>query len=366
MVAMFVLVAAALVFFAVKNRIFAGISLVRTPLLLPLLVLGAAFALGGALSSEWTPASLVFGVLQAVAFLFFFVYFLFGMRTESTEGMAECFAYTSALGVLVLVGELAARYIKSDAVISGGEIIKGQILFGWGVWNSMGAALCMLIPACFIGVIKNRGVRSFAYFGAAVLAFFGAVMTLSRNALLFGLIFLAISIAFACFVGEHKLFYRVLFAIGAIGVIGAGVIFWDKIPELLLSFFGDNGRFTLWEMGMEKFLSSPVFGTGFFAFRFPDDPNYFVGAGFLPSFVHQTFIQLLSSMGAVGLLSYLYYRVSTVVLAFRRPSATKLLLLVTALVIPAMSLIDTFIFNFWPVIHYSIALAVMCRDELRA
>ena len=364
-VILFVTVAAALVAFAIKNRIFKGISLLKTPLLLPLTVLGAAFVLGGVFSPEWTPASLVFGTLQAVAFLFFFVYFLFGMRTESTEDMAGCFAYTSSLSVIVLVGELAARYIKSDAVISGGEIVKGEILFGWGVWNSMGAALCMLIPACFIGVVKNRGARSFAYLGAAALALFGAVMTMSRNALLFGLIFFAASVLFASFIGEHKTFYRVLLSVGVIGVIGVSILMYDKIPELLAAFFGDNGRFTLWEMGVDKFLASPVFGTGFFAFEFPDDPNYFVGAGFLPSFVHQTFIQLLASMGAVGLISYLYYRASTVVLALRRPSATKLLLLLTALVIPSMSLIDTFIFNFWPVIHYSIALAVMCKDELK-
>ena len=117
-------------------------------------------------------------------------------------------------------------------------------------------------------------------------------------------------------------------------------------------------------MGIDKFLSAPVFGTGFFAFEFPDDPNYFVGASFLPSFVHQTFIQLLSSMGLFGIASYIYYRASTAVCAFRRPTAIKTLLFITALVMPVMSLIDTFIFNFWPVIHYSITLAVMCLDEL--
>ena len=76
--ASFVCTAVALVYFAVKNKIFKGIHILKTPLLLPLLALSASFVLGGVLSPEWTPASLAFGALQAVAFLFFFLYFLFG------------------------------------------------------------------------------------------------------------------------------------------------------------------------------------------------------------------------------------------------------------------------------------------------
>ena len=361
-VAMFVCVALAFAYFAVKNKIFRGISLTRTPLLLPLLVLSAAFLLGGVFSPEWTPASLVFGIAQVFWFVFFFVYFYFGMRMESRDQMADTLAYTSALTVLVLVGELVARYVKCDGVIVDGEIVKGQILFGWGVWNSMGVALCMLIPACFIGVVRQRGVRSFLYLGAALLALVGAVMTLSRNALLFGAVFFAASVIFACFVGAYRRFYRVIAALGVLLVLAAVILLFDRIPELVGAFLFDNGRFTLWRMGIEKFLSAPIFGTGFFAFEFPDDPNYFVGASFLPSFVHQTFVQLLSSMGLFGLLSYLYYRVSTVACALRRPDPIRLLLFLTSLVLPVMSLIDTFIFNLWPIIHYSITLAVMCKD----
>ena len=364
-VGLFVLVALAFVYFAIKHKIFSGIHLLRTPLLLPLLLLSSAFILEGVFSSEWNGSSLAYGAIQAFTFMFFFVFFLFGLRSEKSGEMAEYIAYVSALTVFVLLGELINCFLTTEKIIINGEIQKWKILFGWGVSNSMGVAICMLIPACFVGVIRTRGVRSFAYFLVSLVAFAGAVLTMSRNAMLFGSLFLIVCVIFACFVGKYKCFYRVLFVIGAIASVWALVYYRDVIPGELESFLYDNGRWALWKLGIDKFLSAPIFGTGFYSFEFPDDPLYFVGASFLPSFVHQTIIQLLASMGIFGLGAYLYYRASTVICAIRRPSATKLMLLLSALVMPVMSLIDTFIFNFWPVIHYSMVLAVMCLDELQ-
>ncbi len=357
-VALFVIVALAIAFFAVKRKIFAGVTFRNTRLLLPLLIFMAALIAGGAFSAEWSWANFAFGVLQAFTFGFFFILFLLGLRGESLEDMAEYFAYVSALTVLLLLGEVGGLYLTSDTLYTAeGEVIKGQILFGWGVWNSMGVALAQLIPVCFIGVIRSK--YSWLYFGASVLCLGGIILTQSRNALLFGLLAFAACVVLCAFVGRYKIAYRVMTALGAVGVIAAAILMRERLPELIGGFFSDNGRYTIWEIGINNFLDSPVFGKGFFGFEFPDDPNYFVGADFLPGFVHQTFIQLLSATGAIGLLAYLFYRLSTVMAVVRRPSVNKSLLFGSALVMLLMSQLDTFLFNFWPVIHYSVVIGII-------
>jgi len=78
---------------------------------------------------------------------------------------------------------------------------------------------------------------------------------------------------------------------------------------------------------------------------------------------HQTFVQLLASMGIFGLLAYLYYRVMTVVPLIRRPRLDTVMLALSVGVLLAESLLDNFIFYFIPVIYYSIALAIIHRDS---
>lgn len=358
-IVLFLLVALAIIFFSVKERIFSGINFRRPRLLLPLCVLMLAFAFGGAFSDAWSFSNFAYGVLQAFSFGFFFLIFYCGLRRENFEDISEYFSYVSALIVLLLFSQIGSVYIS--ALCQGVEVIKGEILFGWGVWNSMGAAILMLMPVCFIGVIRSK--YSWLYFAAATLALFGAFLTQSRNALLFGFIFYAVCILICCFVGRFKEVYRAIATVGVIAVIAGIIVMWDKIPSHIAGFFDDNGRYTIWQMGIDNFLSSPIFGKGFFGFEFPDDPNYFVGADFLPGFVHQTFIQFLSATGIFGLLSYVFYRLSTVMAVIRRPNVIKTLLFTSVLVLLSMSLIDTFIFNFWPVIHYCASLAIIYIDS---
>ena len=119
--------------------------------------------------------------------------------------------------------------------------------------------------------------------------------------------------------------------------------------------FSDNGRFELWAQGIEGFLFAPIFGQGFFT-------SVSDSADFLPTMVHQTFIQILSAMGIFGLLAYLYYRVSSVLPLFKRPSIEGTMLALSVGVLLGESLLDNFIFYFIPIILYSLLMAVIHRD----
>ena len=355
---------AGVVYFILKNRIFAGIDIRKTPLLIPLLVLSAAFALNGAFSSDWSLSDLVFGVAEAAVYTLIYLFFLFGLKKERAGELCKYFTYVSAVVAVILIVEVAALYI-SGGVIVDGSADKNKILFGWGIWNTAGVALAALIPMCFLGAM--RGGHSWAYFMIAVLDMLAVVLTLSRNSILFGALAFAVCAVALCFVGRYKRIYRFVVAAGVVLVLCVGALAWDKISTLVSDLiergFSDNGRYTLWQTGIDNFLASPVFGIGFFGFV----SDTFIAADFLPNMAHQTFVQILSAMGAVGMCAYLYYRVATLLPFVKRPCAEKLMLLGSVLVMLGESLLDNFIFYFLPVLHYTVAIviAVMLYNEQR-
>ena len=356
------LVALALLYFVLRRGLLRGIGFRRVRLLLPLLVLGTSFLLNGAFSSGWDARGLGYGALQTVSFVLPYLLFYLGLRGEGREQIISYFVYVSALLSLLLTFEVVGLYIFTPGVIVGGEVVKESILFGWGTWNTAGVALAVLIPTLFIGVLKSK--YSIAYFGVALATLGASVMTLSRNALLFGGLAFAVCTVIACSASRHKWFYRIFLSAGASATTIAVILLWDRIPGALSGFLADNGRYALWRAGIESFLSAPVFGSGYYAFSFPPDPTYFKGAAFLPSLAHNTVISLLSGGGILGLLGYLFYRISTVVPFVRRPSVTKTLLGLSALTLLLMSLLDNFAFCFFNTFHYSAALAIaeLMRD----
>ena len=342
---------ASTVYFAVKNRIFRGVG-VRTPLLLPLAVLSLGFLMNGAFSGAWSPASLVFGVCESACFLFLFMLLYLGLRGEDGDGLVSYFVFCSAVVACVLIAEVAACYATVY------DETKESVLFGWGIWNTAGVSLAVLIPMCFLGFYRKTEEgkwQGWIYFALGIITFIATAMTQSRNALLVGAASVLASFCVFCFVGRYRLAFRIITSSGTVLAAVLAVLLWDKLYPLLTAFFYDNGRFELWSMGIDNFLSAPVFGVGFFGFDF----GTFFTAEFLPTMAHNTVVQLLSGMGVFGLLSYAFYRAATAVPFVRRPSASKSFIGMSVLVLLAESMLDNFIFYFLPTLHYTVALAVV-------
>ena len=323
--------------------------------MLPVCMLCAAFVLNGAFCAEWSARSLVFGIFEALVYLLPAIVFCIGLDGE-LERAADYFAYVSTLCVLLLSAELLWLYIGPDTPLIGGESVKSMIVFGWGIWTSAGAAIAVLIPAAFVGVIYSR--RPYLYLSAATLAMLAIYATHSRGALIFGA-----AAYFVCLIAAARLsrirracLAIILFSL-AFGV-GFAAASWQRLPELISALLSDNGRFRLWEIGISEFLSSPLFGTGFFGFEYPEGEGYFLGADFLPPMLHGTPVQLLGSMGIFGTATYAYYRISTALPLVRDPDPERLLVFFSGAMMLLISLVENYVFQFWPTLHYSVAIAV--------
>ena len=355
----FALLAAALVYFIIKN-VLPKFRASTAPMLLPISVLCAAFLLGGAFSPGWKIASLIFALGEVAVFFLLFYLFYYGLSKESCSELLDYITYTALLIAMVLVGEVAFLFATSDTLISeSGSIVKEQVLFGWGAWNPMGFALAVIIPLLIRGAAVCR--YRLVYLAAAVIVWGCAVITMSRNALIFATLGLGASILIAAIFsprGKRRLFVWVI-AIGIAAAALCGIIFFDKIAEIFADVinrgFDDNGRYELWMNSWENFKSSPIFGKGFFDWG---EMDVFESASFVPTMSHNTLFQLLSCMGAVGTLAYAYYRVSTLAPFVKKFSFDKAMILLPILITLGMSLLDNFIFYIYTAFLYTVLLAI--------
>ena len=358
-IAIIAVVAAAIIFFFVKNRIYAKISFKNTPLLLPLLILSAAFMANGIFSSEWVASNLLFGIANVAVYFFLFVMIYHGFsEEEDSRELSRYFAYVTMLIAFLISFELINLFLTADNIFVDGAIVKTSVALGWGIWNLVAVSLAILIPVLFYGVQNNK--YPWLYFTAATLAFVMSVLTMSRNALIFSTLAYAVCVIISCFFGKYKKAFRIITLVGIVCVILFAIVLWDKIQALLADYFerglSDNGRFNLWRLAYDNFLSAPVFGAGFYGF---DVETAVFGP--LPKQAHNTVLQLLSATGVVGLASYLFYRVKTIKPFVKRPTLMKSFLGISILVLLAESMLDNFIFNIYPMFYYAVALSIVFR-----
>ena len=355
-----IIVLISVIYYSVKN-VFPKLSFRHSPLLLPILILSAAFALNGAFSSAWSIGSLVYGAAEILVFFFLFYFLYYGLEKENSGELIDHVCYLTMLVAMVLVGQMAFVYLTYDNIFApDGSIIKESIMLGWGVNNSVGFALTVLIPMLMRGAMKDK--YPYLYLATAVMTWVAALLTLSRNSWIFATLALGAGIIIACFFSERKNFYRILtvcaLAVGLIGILA----FWAQISSLFSSLlstgFGDNGRFELWAKGIDNFLSSPLFGTGFFGYG---DTDVYVTIEFLPTMAHNTAVQLLSGMGIFGFLAYVFYRVKTIEPIIKKPTYEKCMLFLVIGITLGASLLDNFIFYFLTAFQYILALVLIFK-----
>lgn len=355
-----ILVAFAFLFFFFKKKIYRRLTKKETPFLYSLIAFSSALIMNGISSEDWIVKDLIFAILNVLVYFFLFlaVYHGFSEREKAKEIMSY-FCYISLLIAMMIICEMLFLFITSDVVSIEGMIIKERVALGWGIWNIIGQSLSVLIPVLFYGAIMEN--RYYVYFSVASLCYLFAILSMSRNALICSSFAYFSSLAVASFFGERRRLYRIvsLFLLAAVAI--AVLIFYGEIRTVLFDYFdrglSDNGRFALWRLAIQTFADHPLFGNGFYGLITDAVFEY----SSFPRMAHNTFFQILSSMGLFGLASYLWYRAETLLLFLRRPSIMKSMLGISIAAFLLGSLLDNFVFNIHPAIYYTIALAIACK-----
>ncbi len=363
-IAMAAAIFAAFSIFVFKRRIYKKARPEDTPFIAPLVSLFFAFLLNGAFSGKWVLGDVWLGLLNAFVFCILPLLFYHGLSAnEDSVSLSKYFSYISMLTAAVVIAELTALFIRGGKIFEGGSINKVEVALGWGIWNLVGITLAILIPVIFYGVHKNK--HPWLYFTVATAAYIFSILTMSRNALLFGSIGYISCFIISCFSGKLRHSFRILSLLAVSVSALLFLLFKSEIYTLLSDYFergfSDNGRFALWGAAFRNFLEAPLFGGGFYGFTVDDSLLYPFGP--LAKQAHNTPLQLLSATGLVGFFAYAYYRYFTVRAFFRSASPEKTFMGISMGVLLLSSLLDNFIFNVYPMHFYTLALVIIFKSE---
>lgn len=355
-----VLVATVSVVYLIRNKRISIARIRALPYKGVSVLLSISLILSGAASGEWLGASLLWGALEAVCLVLLPYFLMLALSDSDADGALDYLISLAEILALVLIVETAHLYLTGD-VIADGVAQKGQVLYGWGIWTTAGMDMAVLIPLLALGAIRER--RPLFRFLLMHVLYISCVLTLSRNALLFGGLALLLSaVAVLKKAPLRRIFSRIYFALGIIAILVLPV-FVPHALRLLNDFlergFSDNGRIELWRYGIECFLESPIFGKGFFALS----TDTFRAEDIFPPMLHNTFIQLAAAAGAFGLLSYIAWESARLWRLILPCNTERFLLFLSLMTLLLMSLFDNFIFHLQPTFIFALLLATAEKEK---
>lgn len=346
--------------FAYRNRRRAnGISMSFKGVFFGMVLLSVALCLNGAFNDAYSIKNLIYGISFPLILLGF--YTLFALFVRFDRSALEHFLFCLLAIGLQITAQLLLLYLSGSVSFVNGAIDRSNIVLGWAVGTTIGGMQAFLMPVCFYFAATHT--HGWAFYGLGLLEFFGVMLSQSRGAMLMGALALLICVISVCFMGRNKKQNRIItLCLAALGAVGV-VLLWSKLSVLVQDFlnrgFDDNGRFYLWETGIGQFLKHPIFGAGFYDSNIVQE--WIINV--YPYFYHNTLLQMLASAGVLGIIAYLWHRVTTVIAIFHRPSVYKSFLGISLLALLGFCLLDVLLFITYPLLFYALILLYIEKSD---
>ena len=365
LVQIFILIAifaSSAIYRVVKNIIKKQFSL--SPIFWSLCAFAVVLLFNGIFSKGYNPKNLLYGLIMALCFLGIFSAVKDNIII-SQDGFIKI-AYGFLAFSIVLAIELVVKYCTAENIIVDGIIKRELLTFGWGTWNTIGMFLVLCVP--FIVYLAGKEKFGYLFAVVSVLIFIASIMSCSRQSIIGAFIAYPASLLMLFVKGKNRLKNAAI-------IVTAVVIFIiilfvnDKLIKYFKELFekivvngelSGNGRKRIWEEALVHFKSAPIFGAGFYVEL---SAAHFSGLSFIPIMAHNTFMQLLSSCGIVGLIVYLAHRVLTFISYFRNITVERTYLMFAIVVFLIICLFDNHIFNIFPTIIYSNLIAILVGSE---
>ena len=331
----------------------------KRPLTVGFLAFGFALFASGWFSEYYSLLSFLYGLMQAGSFLFVYLYFSRTMKHREDNFLYLARLFAVAIGLIsVEIGFLYATKYTAGTPLDWRW--KDEVILGWGISNMVGEMLATLLPALFYLIYKEK--RGYLYYILVFVCLVAIYFTFGRGALGCAAIVTAAGVTVNCFVGKNRLINLILVGAGVAGVAAVAVflLVTGRMSGLLTFFtsvgLDDRGRVEMWANHVWLFTESPIFGSGFMAYRQLDlGPQLNA---------HNTLLQMLSSAGLIGLGCYLYHRVQTIALFVKKPKLDRLFMGACILTGLVASLIGPLVFRFYFAFYYSAILLVVEKSVI--
>ena len=328
-----------------------------------IVLLTLAFLLNGVGFSDYTIANLPFGLLMALSFFLFYVFFF--ITLDVREDTAEHVAWVMLMAAALIFIQLAKIYIFGD-IFENGAVNKDYILTGWGISNNIGGALAMFMPSGFYLALKKR--HGWVYYVLSFVIFGGVCLTQSRTAALIAGIVLVAAAIYICIIKSPVRKFAIIFNCAAVAVAVIFIaVFFNFVQDIFATFFergfDDSHRGELWEYGILNFLRAPIFGVGFYEpITSAELPWYDIENWVFPDMYHNSFIQMLASCGIFGLIAFCVHILQVIFAVRRRPVRESLFYIAVLIIIIGMSQLDNHLFHVFTALVYSVFLLLSERD----
>lgn len=337
-----------------------------------IITLDVAFLLNGVFSSRWVFEDIIYGFIMMLGLTLVYCLVL-SMLDNSKDPIPYackamvCTSYLVLGQMLKIVYELHKR---SSFIISYSEdspllVNRVEITLSWGVATIITAVIVLGIPAAMY-LAKNCRFSLISY-SSALIFLFGAVLVDSRSSIMVGVFSFFVCMIICCISGRNRIANRIYS--GFLVLLGILLLWYlqkgEFLPDIFEFFrFSDitkDSRTVYWKDGIADFISSPIFGVGF------RDGGYDAEYDLFSAMYHNIFIQLIASMGIVGLIAFLVHIKHVAEVFIRRFSGNKFILLMLPFSVVAMSLVDNFFFypNFQIFYAMFLALAEIYLEDER-
>lgn len=328
-----------------------------------LIALIIPFAFGG-LGSPYEHPLAVLAAL-AIVILMVLVYTFFMVTNQDCERKSELGEYI--LKILFISGILVSlQLVIYFARLGDLEQIKQAIIdrnieLGWAGKNNVAPIISMCIPAGFYFSIKKSKLSPL--FVLVALAEYALLFTTScRGAILFTTLAMPAMLLYTVVKSENKLAFGITVCV-AFAVAMVLVAYYGKlVTEIVGSFLGKGldsaGRNeNIYPIAIDAFKHWPIFGAGW-DYKLGD----LAGDGYTPYWYHSTALQILATMGIVGVIAFAFFyfwRYRTM-LAHRKNPA-YIALLAGLLLFDLYGMIDT---NFFGPTFFAMLLCITFVAEI--
>lgn len=302
------------------------------------------------------------GALYHVAGLGFAMVFLYLLFYANIDTKRDYSLINMLTKIMVLAGVFGSFMVISFYIININKVldIRGLLFLQWR--NNLSTLLMIFMPFPFL--LANRKtyatILGFVYF-------FAILLTGSRGGMVFGAIELAMCIClYTLYDKRRRIAY--LFISGLI--VLAMLIF----SKQFVSFFGATinrlltavNEFLMGESsevraihcarGINDFLNHPVFGTGL---GYMGNRDVHASKEFSLCWYHCEPIQIAASLGAVGIIAYMYQFIKRNMLIWRKVTLFNITIFISYASLEMMSLVNPGLFAPFPYLMLTILFLVI-------
>lgn len=251
-----------------------------------------------------------------------------------SEKLTDIMLYMGLFGVFMI----AEFYITSiPAVIEA----RGILYMQWR--NNVSTFLMLAMPFAALKSVKKP-----SYLFLTLIFFLSILLTGSRGGLLFGFIELMMAVSILISIDKR---HRWIFVATGMGLALSVLVFFqdfygffgETFDRLVMGISGGEKevRVRLFERAFENFYHNPIFGTGL---AYMGNRDIHPSAEFALCWYHCEPLQIMGSLGLVGIIAFAVQIFSRLILFVRKRTIFNITILVSYLGIEMMSLVNPGVF----------------------